>query len=106
MLGWAGGDTRPSRSVELRFLYQLFGLGADEGIVQCRQRIEFRHVAVVFLRFCVVTLSFVGLAQAVKVTRILQVGLFEFCDGFSVVLLSKRNSSSQFVGLFYLRRIL
>ena len=100
--GWAG--LRPYCGSG--FFCHLFCFGADEGIIQRRQRIEFCRVAVELLRFCVVTLALIGLAQAIKVARVLQVRLFEFGDCLVVVFLCEGNSSGQFMRQLYLGRVL
>lgn len=49
----------------------LLGLGADEGVVQCRQRIEVGGLAAEFLRLGAVAFALICLAEAVEVLRVL-----------------------------------
>src|SRR5215469_8613166 len=84
----------------------LLHLAPNECVIQLRKRVEIGRFLGVFLRLCRITLRLIGLAQAIKVSRIKLVRLLELCDSLVVVFLRERDPSCQLMNLPDLRRIL
>ena len=101
------GRKKPDESLlPLRARRHLLRLDANKRIGQRRQRIESGGIGVELLRFVLITLGLVGLAQAIQIARVLLVGLLQLRNRGVVIFLGQGNSARQFMGQLHLRRIL
>src|ERR1043166_2694548 len=62
-------------------------LSSDESVINCRQRIEVRGFLAELFGLVRVTFALISQAQAIKIVRVLLVGLLQLADRFVVVLL-------------------
>src|SRR5206468_9139155 len=78
---------------------------ADESVVNCRQGIELSGLLAKIFRLVQVTFVPISLAQAIKIVRVLLVGLLQLADRLVVVFLLESDHANQLMSLSRLRRI-
>src|SRR5260370_11407559 len=78
----------------LRSRSDFCGLCSDESVIHLRQGIEVRGLLAKLLRLVEVTFPLISLAQAIKIVRVLLVGLLQFADRFVVVFLLESDHAN------------
>src|SRR5947207_10703311 len=90
-----GGPGSPRYFSNYQLALCLRRFGANERVLDRRQRIELSGLLAGILRLIRVALALIGLAQAIKIVRILLISLLQLADRFVVVFFFDRDHARE-----------